>query len=464
MVATLDYARERERMVDVQIARRDVRDPYVLDAMRRVPREQFLPADLAEFAYEDSALPIEAGQTISQPYVVALMIAAAEVKPGGRVLEIGTGSGYAAAVLSMIADQVYTIERHAELAEIARQRFERLGYDNIQVRVGDGTQGWPDAQPFDAILVTAGGPSIPDTLRHQLAMGGRLVMPVGATQRHQSLIKLVRTSETEYAEQGLGGVMFVPLIGAHGWADDNRADDERDRGKRKQPKPEQHADIPALIREAAEPLPAFDDPAFGRLFDTFGSARVVLLGEASHGTSEFYRARAAITRRLIEEHGFSMVAVEADWPDAAAIDRHVRHQLPHRDAEPPFRRFPTWMWRNTDVDAFVRWLREYNAARPFEQRPGFYGLDLYNLNGSIRAVLDYLDRHDPAAAKVARERYGCLKPWQNEPQTYGRMAISSGYALCEEPVVKMLRELLEKSCVTAQRTARALSTRCRTRA
>ena len=442
MVGTLDYARERERMVDVQIAGRDVRDPYVLDAMRRVPREQFLPADLAEFAYEDAALPIEAGQTISQPYVVALMIEAATVKPGDRVLEIGTGSGYAAAVLSMIADQVYTIERHAELAEIARQRFERLGYDNIQVRVGDGTQGWPDAQPFDAILVTAGGPSIPDTLRHQLAMGGRLLMPVGATQRHQSLIKLVRTSQTEYAEQDLGGVMFVPLIGAHGWADDNRADDKRDRGKRKQP--EQRADIPALIREAAEPLPALDDPAFGRLFDRFGSARVVLLGEASHGTSEFYRARAAITRRLIEEHGFSMVAVEADWPDAAAIDRHVRHQLPRRNAEPPFRRFPTWMWRNTDVDAFVRWLREHNAARPFEHRAGFYGLDLYNLNGSIRAVLDYLDQHDPAAAKVARERYGCLKPWQNEPQTYGRMAISSGYALCEEPVVKMLRELLEK--------------------
>src|SRR3954454_14979587 len=233
--AMLDLARQRRQMIDLQVAGRGITDPLVLEAMRRVPRERFVSEGLEEFAYEDSPLPIEAGQTISQPYIVAAMSEAAEVQPGDRVLEIGTGSGYAAAVLSMIADQVYTVERHAELAEIARQRFERLGYDNIQVRVGDGTQGWPDAQPFDAILVTAGGPSIPDTLRHQLAMGGRLLMPVGATQRHQSLIKLVRTSQTEYAEQDLGGVMFVPLIGAHGWADDNRADDKRDRGKRKQP-------------------------------------------------------------------------------------------------------------------------------------------------------------------------------------------------------------------------------------
>ncbi|WP_245215300.1 erythromycin esterase family protein [Pararoseomonas baculiformis] len=202
--------------------------------------------------------------------------------------------------------------------------------------------------------------------------------------------------------------------------------------------------IPALIRDAAEPLPDFDDPAFGSLFDRFAQARVVLLGECSHGTSEFYRARAAITRRLIEEHGFTILAAEADWPDAAVIDRQVRGRPPAPDAEAPFRRFPTWMWRNTDVADFLGWLRQWNAGRDAKRQAGFYGLDLYNLSGSIEAVLRYLDRVDPEAAAVARERYGCLMPWMEEPQDYGRMALSRGYAPCEEGAVKTLRDLLEK--------------------
>src|SRR3954451_7988079 len=169
--------------------------------------------------------------------------------------------------------------------------------------------------------------------------------------------------------------------------------------------------LPQTIAHAAEPLPDIEDPAFGALFDRFAAARIVLLGEASHGTSEFYRARWAITRRLIEHHGFRIVAVEADWPDAAAVDRFVRGRPQPEGAEPPFQRFPSWMWRNTDVDAFVRWLREHNQAWPPEAKTGFYGLDLYSLNDSIRAVIDYLDRVDPAAAAVARERYGCLRPW-----------------------------------------------------
>src|SRR5437588_9481642 len=144
----LDLARQRRQMIDLQVAGRGITNPLVLEAMRRVPRERFVSEGLEEFAYEDSPLPIEAGQTISQPYIVAAMIEAAEVKPGDRVLEIGTGSGYAAAVLSMIADQIYTIERHPELAEVATRRFRELGYDHIEVRIGDGTLGWPEAPPF----------------------------------------------------------------------------------------------------------------------------------------------------------------------------------------------------------------------------------------------------------------------------------------------------------------------------
>jgi putative phosphoribosyl transferase len=198
------------------------------------------------------------------------------------------------------------------------------------------------------------------------------------------------------------------------------------------------------LRAAAEPLPALDDPEFARAFDRFAGARVVLLGEASHGTSEFYRARAAITRRLIEHHGFKMVAVEADWPDAAAIDRHVRH-LPHQPMPtPPFTRFPAWMWRNKDVDAFVGFLRRHNAQRAPAERTGFYGLDLYNMNASIAAVLSYLDSVDPEAAAIARRRYGCLEPWSREPAAYGRAALTRGYAMCEEPVTQSLMDMLRK--------------------
>jgi len=439
----LDLTHARELMVDRQIRGRGVNDDFVLEAMREVPREIFVPEGLQEFAYEDSPLPIEAGQTISQPYIVGLMIQAAAIRPGDRVLEIGAGSGYAAAVMSRIADQVFAVERHDALTDLARKRLQRLGYDNVELRTGDGTRGWPEAGPFDAILAAAGGPAIPQALKDQLDLGGRLVMPVGESQAEQRLVKVTRISASHFEEEDLGGVRFVPLIGEHGWSE---ATDEPRRGAepRSFRKVEPEASISALIRGAAEPLPDLDDPAFGHLFDRFCEARVVLLGEASHGTSEFYRARAAITRRLVEHHGFTIVAVEADWPDAASLDRYVRQRPSPTHAEPPFRRFPIWMWRNTDVEAFIEWMRAWNEGRPAEARTGFYGLDLYNLSGSIQAVLDYLDRVDPEAAKVARERYGCLTPWAREPQGYGRMALTAGYSRCEQGVVRTLTEMLER--------------------
>jgi len=197
-----------------------------------------------------------------------------------------------------------------------------------------------------------------------------------------------------------------------------------------------------MIATAAEKLPDLNDPAFGRMFDRFGNRRVALLGEASHGTSEFYQARAAITQRLIEEHGFNIVAVEADWPDAASVDRHVRHKAPNNLAEAPFQRFPTWMWRNTAVSAFIDWLRNHNEQREESQRAGFYGLDVYNMSGSIAAVLAYLDRVDPQAASIARQRYGCLTPWQKEPSIYGRALLTEGYRKCEQAVIAQCQELL----------------------
>jgi protein-L-isoaspartate(D-aspartate) O-methyltransferase len=437
------FPAQRQRMVERQVVARGIRDQRVLRAMRAVPREEFLGAGMREFAYEDSPLPIEAGQTISQPYIVALMLEAAALRRGDRVLEIGAGSGYAAAVMSRLATEVFTIERHAELARLARARLQRLGIGNVVVRTGDGSGGWPEEAPFDAIMAAAGAPAVPDALRRQLAVGGRLVMPVGATQRRQQLLKLTRIGEDEWREEDLGDVLFVPLVGAHAWRDDAPVVEAVPRPER------ERASIPALLAATVEALPDPDEAeAFGVCYDRYGDATVVLLGEASHGTSEFYRARAAITRRLVEHHGFRIVAVEADWPDAAAVDRHVRG-LPRAGArdEPrdqPFQRFPTWMWRNREMAAFVEWLRVHNAGQPPGRQVSFHGLDLYSLNASIRAVVDYLDRVDPDAAAVARRRYGCLAPWASEPAGYGRMALTQGYALCERAVTDMLRELLDR--------------------
>jgi len=204
------------------------------------------------------------------------------------------------------------------------------------------------------------------------------------------------------------------------------------------------ASLPRSIGEAAEVLPDPGALEFAAAFDRFADAKIVLLGEASHGTSEFYRARAAITRRLVARHGFRIVAAEADWPDAASLDRYIRDRPRPPQAEPAFRRFPTWMWRNREVEAFLADLRAWNLQRPMGERAGFYGLDLYNLSASIAAVLAYLDRVDPEAAQVARQRYGCLTPWAREPQAYGRLALTRGYSFCEPGVVQTLRDLLER--------------------
>jgi erythromycin esterase-like protein len=200
-----------------------------------------------------------------------------------------------------------------------------------------------------------------------------------------------------------------------------------------------------ILREQGETLPPIaDGQAFGEMFDRFADAKVVLLGEASHGTSEFYRARAAITRRLIEEHGFTIVAVEADWPDAARIDAYVRHRsIPETDDD-AFERFPTWMWRNEEVADFVNWMREHNRDLPEDSRAEFRGLDVYSLNTSIQAVLGYLDEVDPEAAQEARGRYGCLSPWQSDPAQYGRAVLTGRKRSCDEVLLKQLQQILDR--------------------
>ena len=212
------YEKQRKRMVDAQIRSRGIRDERVLRAMEKIPRHLFVDEGLIDQAYNDSPLPIGEKQTISQPYIVALMTEALELAGREKVLELGTGSGYQAAILAELADRVFTIERIASLAQKARRLLEALHYYNVVIRVGDGTYGWREESPFDAILVAAGSPSIPRTLVEQLAVGGRLVIPVGG-RNTQNLIKLTRLSENpdDVKREDLGGCRFVSLIGEHGW-------------------------------------------------------------------------------------------------------------------------------------------------------------------------------------------------------------------------------------------------------
>jgi protein-L-isoaspartate(D-aspartate) O-methyltransferase len=430
---------ERQRMVDRQIAARGIRDARVLAAMSRVPREKFLREGLAEFAYKDTPLPIESDQTISQPYIVAYMAEALGLKGGEKVLEIGTGSGYAAAVLAEMAGEVYTVERYENLASSAAERLERLGYRNAHVLHGDGTRGWPEHAPYDAIVVAAGGPEVPASLREQLAIGGRLVIPVGPSVRSQRLVRVTRRAPHDYDEEELIAVAFVPLVGEEGWEEGAERPARARRPERaRPPKP-----LPALVADACQPFDDLDSVDLAPLLERIGDARIVLLGECTHGTSEFYRMRARITRELVLRKGFTIVAAEADWPDAARIDHFIRYVDRPAPDWTAFARFPTWMWRNREMRDLVDWLRAHNRELPAAGRTAFYGLDLYSLFTSIAAVLAYLDDVDPETAAVARHRYGCLSPWESDPATYGYAALTQRYQSCENDVVRMLQELLE---------------------
>ncbi|MGB6389642.1 MAG: protein-L-isoaspartate(D-aspartate) O-methyltransferase [Methyloceanibacter sp.] len=451
---TLDdaYARDRTLMVARHLKARGIADPLLLAAMGAVPREAFVPGSLQEFSYEDSALPIEAGQTISQPYIVARMIELAEIKPGDTVLEVGAGSGYAAAVMSRMANKVYAIERHEELAKLARARLKRLGFGNAEIVCADGTKGLIEEAPFQAIIVSAGGPRVPEALKQQLAPGGRLVIPVGE-HGYQTLMRVRHTGKDSFEEEDFGAVAFVPLIGEQGWTEPDspkqpEVDAEPSGFATGLLRPEKRAlagrgQLSRLMAEAAEPFGDLHE--LSALVERFAGAKVVMLGEATHGTAEFYQARARITEMLVDCHGFNIVAVEADWPDAAVYDTFVRGLPRPKVPQAAFTRFPSWMWRNGQVAEFLHRLKHINATiGDPDRKAGFYGLDIYSLGASIESVLAYLDKVDPEAAAVARQRYACLAPWRAEPTRYGHMALTRGFAVCEKPVAEALVDLLRK--------------------
>ena len=431
-----NFAELKRQMIEHQMIARGLRDETVLNALSAVPREKFVPSELVEFAYSDAPLPIAARQTISQPYIVALMTSALQLKPADRVLEVGTGSGYAAAILAQIVGQVFTIERHKILADSARDRLQELGYDNVQVLFGDGTLGWPSQAPFDAVVVAAGGPEAPKALLEQLAIGGRLVIPVGSEMHRQSLLRIRRVSEHDYQEEDLGGVHFVPLIGTSGW--------QEERPKRTAREPVT-VTLAQLIYQSSEHFGSIKEVNLDKLLKRIGNSRLVLMGEASHGSAEFYEMRARISQELIEKKGFNIIAVEADWPDANYINHYIHNTSPDPLLDiAPFSRFPTWMWANQSLLKFIRWLRDYNlTVAENNHSVGFYGLDLYSLNSSIEAVIHYLESVDPETAELARVRYGCLTPWAKDPAVYGQVMLTKQYKKCEKDVLATLRDLLK---------------------
>jgi protein-L-isoaspartate(D-aspartate) O-methyltransferase len=444
-----DSKARRLRMVQHQIEHRGVRDSLVLEAVRAVRREAFLPEDLHEFAYDDAPLPIDQGQTISQPYIVALMTEALQLRGGEHVLEIGTGSGYAAAVLAHIAADVYTVERYGQLATKAANVLAAQGFGNVHVLHGDGTLGWPEHAPFDGIVVAAGGPEVPESLKTQLKVGGRLVIPVGANRRLQELLRITRISEREYQTEELADVRFVPLVGKEGWAPEKR-EAEAPSAPLLRPAKAADAELARRISYWCEPFADIESADLKPLLARVGDARLVLLGEATHGTSEFYRMRERISRELIEKRDFSFIAIEGDWPDAARVDHYVRHAQYPPSEWTAFARFPVWMWRNREVRSFVDWLRKRNTDVAPDRRVAFHGLDLYSLYSSINSVLRYLDKVDPHTAGIARLRYGCLTPWQTDPATYGHAALSGAYHSCEGPVVSVLQDLRKKEQAYAE--------------
>lgn len=440
-----ELLQRRAVMVERHVVGRNVSSARVLDAMREMPREQFVPKALLEFAFDDVSLPITGGLLLPRPSHVGVMLDALGLKAQDKVLEVGTGVGYVTALLSRLCASVYSVEPQGPAALAATSTLARLDCHNVHVRHDSGAEGWPEEAPFDAIVVHARAHHIPHVLKDQLAPGGRLVMPLGDDPEVGELMRVTRWSGDQFRVEDMADIGSDPVlgeaphVGAHAgamWRMPVGA------GTGKRPAAADAA-LAGQVAEAAEAFDSVDSAELEPLLQRMGDARVVLLGEATHGTSEFYRMRERITRELITRKGFSFVAIEGDWPDAARIDQHVRAGLASDEAWSGFARFPTWMWRNEEVRGFVDWLRGHNtqAAQPV----AFHGLDLYSLYNSIDAVLAYLDRVDPPTAQVARQRYGCLTPWQSDPASYGLAALTTRYRSCEQDVVNMLVDLQQKS-------------------
>jgi len=407
-----------------QLRNKGIKNSLVLKAFQDIPKAYFLSKK--EFPYSED-LTVENSSEYVEPRIitVAHILDQLDIERGKRVLALGIDSVYILAILSKIYKTVYNIETNEAYTKWSKQVLKNLNIANVHIKVADEQLGWQEHAPFDAIVIASEMEDISDDLKNQLKIGGKLIAPVGPDWAHIITEKIERISETHFTTEKLRSNYFIPNpkvipeIGTQQYSE---------------------KEIVSEIKSKATAFDTIHDLSMDELLNRIGDVKVVLMGEASHGTSEFYMMRQEITKALIEKKGFNMVCAEADWSDAEQINDYVKNSHMPKDWM-PFNRFPQWMWRNKEVLSFIEWLKDYNASH--KNKAGFYGLDLYGLENSIDLVINYLKNVDPEMADLAKNRYGCISPYMSDPSIYGKLVLSNKLESCEADVLKMLVDLLK---------------------
>ena len=400
-----------------------IKNSLLLEAFKEIPYSLYLPQEDHPFSTEVSA---ENKVESIEPRFMAIlkMLENLDIEKGERILLIGVESLAILAALSKIYNEVFIVDNNEVYAKWASKVLRNTGVENVFFNKADPRSGWAEKAAFDRILVASEFEDIPDALQSQLKINGRLLVPIGPDWAHIMFEVIQRTSEKDYKTTKLRDNFFIPdpkLLPEIGSEDF----------------PEE--EILSQIKSQAIAFNSIENFPVEDLLKRIGDAQVVLIGEASHGTSEFYRTRQKITRALIENKGFNIICAEADWSDAEQINSYVRNKSVKKDWV-PFARFPQWMWRNKEVLEFVEWLTEYN--RNHRNSIGFYGLDLYGMENSINQVIEYLEKTDQDLADLAKQRYSCITPYMTDPAIYGKMVLSKQLLSCEQEVLKMLTDLL----------------------
>lgn len=410
--------------IEEQLRDKGISNTLLLRAFQDIPEAFFLSETLPPYFYED--VRIEKSIEITEPKVIAVarMLEQLQVKNEDKILITGVDSVYILVVLSKIHKEVYAIETSETYSNWALDVLKNIDISNVHIKTGNPENGWKEKAPFNAILSTSEFKKIPNTIKEQLKIGGKFLAPVGPDWAHVMLEIIERVSEDEYVTKALRDSYYIPRPKMHPKL-----------GTEIYPENE----IVDEIGISSIPFKTIKKFPIDGLLERIGDAKVVLLGEASHGTSEFYLTRQEITKALIEKKGFNIVSAEADWSDAEQINNYVRNQYKPQDWM-PFARFPEWMWKNKEVLSFVEWLKKHNSNT---NSVGFYGLDLYGLEKSIDLVINYLQNIDPELAKLAKSRYACIMPYKSNPSIYGKLAQNNQLMSCEKEVVKVLFDLLK---------------------
>jgi protein-L-isoaspartate(D-aspartate) O-methyltransferase len=415
----------KKHNITTQLKDKGISNPLLIKAFQNIPKEFLFSETLHPYFYEDIKLKNEFEKIEPRVIRIARMLEQLGIKREEKILIGGVDSIYILVVLSKIYKKVYTIETNKTYASWTLDVLKTISITNVHIKVGNLKFGWKEKAPFNAILMASEFEKPPYNLKKQLEVGGKLLIPIGPDWAHTMLEIIQRISKTQYDLNVLRDSYFVPSpkvlpeIGAKQFPDDEIIDE---------------------ISENAIQFKDFKGYFIDQLLERIGNAKVVLLGEASHGTSQFYITRQEITKALIEKKGFNFVGAEADWSDAEQINSYVRNQYKHQDWI-PFARFPEWMWKNNEMLNFVEWLKQFNLKH--QNTIGFYGLDLYGLENSIDLIINYLENIDADLAGLAKSRYACIAPYMSNPAAYGKMVLSKQMVSCENEVLKMLHDLLK---------------------